>query len=82
MGRPMTSEVFSLKARGERTRKGWMSRISRPTCGLQSIQMMSCRSGIHVLRLLLAVFVAVTNAQPPAFVQCSSVRRRAAWGHS
>ena len=47
MGKPIASDVFSLKVRGESTRNGWTSRISRPTCGLQSIQMMSCRSGTH-----------------------------------
>jgi hypothetical protein len=36
VGNPMTSEVFSLKMRGERTKNGEMSRISRPTCGLQA----------------------------------------------
>ena len=35
---PLTSDVRSLKARGESTTNGWTSRISRPACGLQSIQ--------------------------------------------
>ena len=45
MGNPMTREVLSLKIRGERTKKGWTLRISRPDCGLQSIQIMVWRSG-------------------------------------
>ena len=60
MGSPMTSDVFSLKALGDSTRKGWMSRISCPRCGLQSIQMTSCRSGTQ----LLPAFTIARHRQP------------------
>jgi len=78
IGRPMTSDVFSLKMRGESTRNGWTSRISRPTCELQSIQMMSWRSGTQGLRLPAAAGLATTNVRRPASVSWPFARRRGA----
>src|SRR6185437_8199562 len=45
MGKPITIPVLSLNPRGDRTTKGCTSFISRPACGLQSIQSISRRSG-------------------------------------
>lgn|GEM_PF-5446463 len=66
MGKPITSEVFALKMRGDSTRKGCTSRISRPTCGLQLIQMMSRRSGTQGARFLRITALAATTAPRPA----------------
>ena len=48
IGRPITMLVRALNAFGDRTSIGRMSRIWRPTCGLQSIQITSPRSGTQV----------------------------------
>ena len=81
MVKPITSDVLALKMRGERTKNGCTSRISRPICGLQSIQMMSWRSGTQGLRFLAATGVAATNAQPRVFPSWPSARRRGALNH-
>ena len=65
MGKPMTMLVRALNARGDRTSIGCMSRISRPACGLQSIQMMSPRSGTQLRGGLRATVTSPRRRRGP-----------------